>query len=110
MDYQLEICAFNLVSALVAQQAGADRIELCASPEEGGTTPSAGVIAAAREHLRIALDPIIRPRGGDCLYSDEEFSIMLRDVEYCKRVGCNGVVIGILQADGSVDKQRSARL
>ena len=110
MDYRLEICAFNLPSAIIAQQAGADRIELCASPEEGGVTPSHGVIRSARESLRIALYPIIRPRGGDFLYSDEEFRIMLRDVDYCKQVGCNGVVIGLLNSDGSVDQARCARL
>lgn len=110
MDYRLEICAFNLPSALIAQQAGADRVELCAGPEEGGTTPSPGVIRAARAHLRIALYPIIRPRGGDFLYSDEEFRVMLQDIDYCKHAGCNGVVIGMLHADGSVDTARCARL
>ncbi|GGA88320.1 copper homeostasis protein CutC [Puia dinghuensis] len=110
MDYLLEICAFNLPSAMIAQQAGADRIELCASPEEGGVTPSPGVIRLAREKLRIALYPIIRPRGGDFLYSEEEFRVMLRDIEYCKQVGCNGVVIGMLSPDGSVDQARCARL
>ena len=110
MDYRLEICAFNLPSALIAQQAGADRVELCAGPEEGGTTPSPGLIRTARENLRIALYPIIRPRGGDFLYSEEEFRVMLRDIEYCKQVGCNGVVIGMLEADGSIDKARCARL
>ncbi len=110
MEFILEICAFNLASAMTAQQAGADRIELCVSPEEGGTTPSPGLIRAARERLKIALYPIIRPRGGDFLYTDEEYSIMIRDIEYCKAVGCNGVVIGMLQADGSIDKQRAARL
>jgi len=110
MPFQLEICSFNLASAMVAQGAGADRIELCASPAEGGVTPSPGVIRTAREHLRIALYPIIRPRGGDFLYSDEEFRVMLRDIEYCKQVGCNGVVIGMLNADGTVDQARCARL
>jgi copper homeostasis protein len=110
MDYRLEICAFNLSSAFIAQQSGADRIELCVSPEEGGTTPSAGLIRTARESLRIPLYPIIRPRGGDFLYTDEEFSIMLRDIEYCKQVGCDGVVIGMLLTDGTVDKLRCARL
>lgn len=110
MYYRLEICAFNLPSAMLAQQAGADRIELCASPEEGGVTPSHGIIRSARESLRISLYPIIRPRGGDFLYSDEEFSIMLRDIGYCKQVGCNGVVIGMLCPDGSVDQRRCARL
>ncbi len=110
MNYRLEICAFNLSSALIAQQAGADRIELCAGPEEGGTTPSPGIIRTAREQLRIAVYPIIRPRGGDFLFSDEEFRVMMRDIEFCKQVGCNGVVLGMLMADGSVDKARCARL
>jgi copper homeostasis protein len=110
MDHRLEICAFNLPSALIAQQAGADRIELCASPHEGGTTPSIGSIHSARERLRIALYPIIRPRGGDFLYSDEEFEVMLRDIRSCKQAGCNGVVIGMLMADGTVDRARCARL
>jgi copper homeostasis protein len=110
MPFQLEICAFNLASAIVAQAAGADRIELCASPEEGGVTQSPGTIRTARETLRIALYPIIRPRGGDFLYSEEEFRIMLRDIEYCKQVGCNGVVIGMLNADGTVDQGRCSRL
>lgn len=110
MSVQLEICCFNLSSALVAQQVGAHRVELCASPGEGGTTPSPGMISAARERLHIALYPIIRPRGGDFLYSDDEFRVMLKEVEYCKKAGCNGVVTGILKPDGSVDKQRCARL
>ncbi|HEV3324240.1 MAG TPA: copper homeostasis protein CutC, partial [Puia sp.] len=106
----LEICAFNLPSALAAQGAGADRIELCAGPEEGGVTPSAGLIRTAREMLHVPLYPIIRPREGDFLYSEEEFRVMLRDVEWCKGVGCDGVVIGMLLADGSVDQARCARL
>jgi copper homeostasis protein len=107
---QLEICCFNLASALIAQQAGAQRVELCASPAEGGTTPSAGVIRVAREHLQIALYPIIRPRGGDYLYSGDEFRVMQKEVEYCKQAGCDGVVIGVLKTDGSVDKERAERL
>src|ERR1700748_1497779 len=110
MNYILEICAFNLPSALIAQQAGADRIELCVSPEEGGTTPSEGLIRLARESLRIPLYPIIRPRGGDFLYSNEEFRVMLGDIDYCKQTGCDGVVIEMLNADGSVDQERCARL
>jgi copper homeostasis protein len=110
MNYRLEICAFNLSAALIAQRAGADRVELCAGPEEGGVTPSAGLIRTARESLQIALYPIIRPREGDFLYSEAEFRIMLRDVDYCKQLGCNGVVIGLLRADGSIDQQRTARL
>jgi len=110
MPYQLEICCFNLPSALLAQRAGADRIELCSGPEEGGVTPSAGLIRTAREKLHIALYPIIRPREGDFLYAEDEFRIMLRDVDYCKQLGCNGVVIGMLLRDGSVDKPHCARL
>jgi copper homeostasis protein len=110
MNFKLEICSFNLTSALIAQQAGAHRVELCASPDEGGTTPSQGVIRAARERLHIELYPIIRPRGGDFLYSEEEFDVMLKEVEFCKQIGCDGVVIGLLNADGTVDKKRSARL
>jgi copper homeostasis protein len=106
----LEICAFNLAAALAAQRVGADRIELCAGPEEGGVTPSPGLIRTAREKLRIPLYPIIRPREGDFLYSEEEFRVMLRDVEWCKEIGCDGVVIGMLLADGSVDQSRCARL
>src|SRR5580693_6855393 len=106
----LEICAFNLPAALVAQGAGADRIELCAGAEEGGVTPSAGLIRMAREKLRIPVYPIIRPREGDFLYSEEEFRIMLRDVELCRGLGCDGVVIGMLLADGRVDQVRCGRL
>ena len=95
---------------MIARQAGADRVELCASPGEGGTTPSPGSILAARELLPVDLYPIIRPRGGDFVFSDEEFRMMIRDVEYCKKAGCNGVVIGMLQKDGSIDKRRCARL
>lgn len=106
----LEICVFNLPSALAAQRAGADRIEFCTGPEEGGVTPSAGLIRTARELVRIPLYPIIRPREGDFLYSEEEYRVMLRDVEYCKQVGCDGVVTGMLLADGSVDRARCSRL
>jgi copper homeostasis protein len=110
MSFKLEIGCFNLSSALIAQDAGADRVELCASPSEGGTTPSLGVIRTARERLHIELYPIIRPRGGDFLFSDAEFGIMQQDVVLCREAGCDGVVIGLLRDDGSVDKERCARL
>jgi len=110
MAFKLEICSFDLMSALLAQAAGANRIELCAGPAEGGTTPGPGTILAARERLHIDLYPIIRPRGGDFLYSDEEYDTMLKEVAYCKQVGCNGVVIGLLNVDGTIDKKRAARL
>jgi copper homeostasis protein len=110
MSFKLEICSFDLASALLAQEAGAHRVELCAGPAEGGTTPGPGTILAARERLHIDLYPIIRPRGGDFLYSDEEFDTMVKEVAYCKQAGCNGVVIGLLNADGTIDKKRAARL
>lgn len=110
MPFKLEICSFDLLSALIAQEAGADRIELCAGPAEGGTTPGPGLIRAAREKIHIDVYPIIRPRGGDFLYTDEEFDIMMKEVTYCKQMGCNGVVIGLLNTDGTIDKSRTARL
>lgn len=94
----------------LAQSAGAFRIELCDNPGDGGTTPSYGFIKAAREKLQINLFPIIRPRGGDFFYTEEEFEIMKTDVKLCKQLGCDGVVIGILNADGTVDKKRNAAL
>lgn len=109
-DFKLEIIGFNMESCAIAQAAGADRIELCDNPAEGGTTASYGFIKAARKLLHIHLYPIIRPRGGDFLYSDEEFEIMKADVQLCKELGCDGVVIGMLNADGSIDKKRSGRL
>jgi copper homeostasis protein len=110
MQFQLEICCFNLQSALIAQGAGAQRVELCADAAVGGTTQSFGVIKTAREKLHIPLYPIIRPRGGDFLFSDEEFEIMMNDVVLCKQIGCDGIVIGILNADGTIDKKKCSKL
>ena len=109
-NFKLEIIGFNIESCLLAQAAGVHRIELCDGPGEGGTTASFGFIKAAREVLQIELYPIIRPRGGDFLYSDAEFEIMKTDVQLCKTVGCNGVVIGMLNTDGSIDKKRCSQL
>jgi copper homeostasis protein len=108
--FTLEVIGFNVESCILAQAAGANRIELCDNPGEGGTTPSYGFIKAARENLQIELYPIIRPRGGDFLYSDAEFEVMKADVKICKEIGCDGVVIGILNADGTVDKKQCKEL
>jgi copper homeostasis protein len=110
MQFRLEICADSVDSAIVAQEAGAQRIELCDSLIEGGITPSAGKIGYARKNLDIALHVLIRPRGGDFLYSGVEFDIMRRDIERCGEAGVEGVVIGILTPDGSIDIERTARL
>ncbi len=107
---KLEIIGFNIESCIAAQEAGADRIELCASPGEGGTTPSYAFIKAAREKLQIDLYVMIRPRGGDFLYSDEDFEIMKNDIEICKTIGCDGIVTGILTTDGKIDKTRCKQL
>ncbi|MDD2476499.1 MAG: copper homeostasis protein CutC, partial [Dysgonamonadaceae bacterium] len=103
MDYKIEICANSVASCLEAQKGGAHRVELCAGIPEGGTTPSYGEIALAREMLNIKLNVIIRPRGGDFLYSDIEHQTMLHDIEIAKKLGVNGVVIGCLTADGEID-------
>lgn len=109
-DFVLEVATFSLEGALAAQLAGADRIELCDNPGEGGTTPSFGMLKTARKQIRAQLYPIIRPRGGNFVYSAEEFEIMKIDLQLCKAIKCDGVVFGILNADGTVDKKRNAEL
>jgi copper homeostasis protein len=106
----LEVCANSVASALAAQAGGAYRVELCENLYEGGTTPSYGEIQIARKLLQIKLYVLIRPRGGDFLYSDIEYDIMTADVNYCIEAGCDGIVIGILNADGTIDKERCQKL
>jgi copper homeostasis protein len=103
---KIEIVAYNLESAIKAQQGGADRVELCDNPGDGGTTPSYGIIELARQHLNIDLYVMIRPRGGDFLYSIEEYHAMRKDIETCKKLSVDGVVFGALKADGTIDKER----
>ena len=110
MNYKLEVIAFNLESCLIIQQAGAHRIELCDNPGEGGTTPSFGFLKKARELVSIDLYPMIRPRGGDFFYSEDEFDAMKEDTKLCKQLGCEGVVFGLLNTDGTIDKKRTATL
>jgi copper homeostasis protein len=102
----LEVCSNSLASALAAQEGGAVRVELCENLKEGGTTPSAGQILLARKLLHIKLYVLIRPREGDFLYNELEYQIMLADIRYCIEAGCDGVVIGMLNADGTIDKER----
>lgn len=103
MSFELEVIAFDLASCFIAEQGGAHRIELCANPLEGGTTPSAGMIKLARKATNLQLFPIIRPRGGDFLYDNTEVMSMIQDIKICKEEGCDGVVIGLLKTDGSID-------
>ena len=107
---ELEVIGFDLASCLIAETHGANRIELCANPHEGGTTPSYGMIRVARQNTSIQLFPIIRPRGGDFLFSGLEFQTMITDIQQCEQLGCDGVVIGMLTADGNVDVDRCAEL
>ena len=110
MKYIIEIATSDFLTTQSAVEGGADRIELCANLAEGGTTPSYGHIKKCRETFDVLIYPIIRPRGGDFLFNDEEFDIMLQDVRLCKQLGCDGVVIGLLNRDGSIDKKRSSQL
>ncbi|MBN9299913.1 MAG: copper homeostasis protein CutC [Filimonas sp.] len=110
MKYTLEIAVFNITAAINAANAGADRIELCENGYEGGTTPSYGTLKQVIEKISIPVFPIIRPRGGDFLYSADEFSCMLADVQLCKELGYTGVVLGLLNADGTIDKKRTSQL
>lgn len=109
-NYLIEACVNSVESALEAQKGGALRVELCDNLMEGGTTPSFGSIKWAREKLSIGLNVIIRPRGGDFCYSDLEYDMMVHDIKVCKETGVDGVVIGILTIDGSVDLERSRYL
>jgi len=103
MAIKIEVCANSLESALNAQKGGAHRVELCANLYEGGTTPSMGEISLSRELLHIDLNILIRPRGGDFLYSKNEIEIIKRDILNCKNIGVDGVVIGFLKTDGNID-------
>lgn len=109
-DFKLEICANSVTSCLESQEGGAYRVELCAGIPEGGTTPSYGDIAIARELLSIKLHVIIRPRGGDFLYSPLEHRIMLKDIEMARELGVDGIVIGCLTSEGEVDLIRNKEL
>jgi copper homeostasis protein len=110
MNFKLEICVDTVESALIAQEAGADRVELCDNLSEGGTTPGYGTILLARKNLETGLNVLIRPRAGDFLYTDLEFEIMKNDIRICKELGADGVVTGILRADGTIDVDRTAEL
>lgn len=110
MKFKIEICVDTVESALVAQSAGADRVELCGSLPEGGTTPGYGTIISARNNLSIGLHVIIRPRGGDFLYTDAEYDIMRRDIDVCGENGVDGVVLGLLRPDGTIDTERTTKL
>lgn len=107
---QCELCAYSVEACLSACRLGVDRVELCASPSDGGITPSMGTIKCVSAIKGIDVSVMIRPRGGDFLYSDEEFHTMLADITYARQCGATGVVFGILTADGRVDVTRTRLL
>ena len=102
--YRFEICANSAASCIAAQKGGADRVELCAGIPEGGTTPSYGMIRKTRESIDIAMNVIIRPRGGDFLYSSDELDEMVHDIRTARELGADGLVFGCLTKEGHVDK------
>ncbi len=106
----IEVCANSAASCVAAEQGGAARVELCAGIPEGGTTPSYGEMVTARRAIGIQMNVIIRPRGGDFLYTPAEMQTMLLDIEAAKAAGADGVVFGCLRADGTVDTERNREL
>ncbi len=109
-SFFLEIACFSAESAIAAAQAGAHRIELCDNPLEGGTTPSFGTLKIVRGKLDIPVFPIIRPRGGHFVFTANELNIMKHDIRLCKEMGFDGVVIGLLNGDATVDYENTAAL
>ena len=109
-NYQLEICSNSVASAIEAEQGGATRVEFCQNLENGGTTPSFGQLQLVRELVNIGVHVLIRSRGGDFLYTETEILEMIADIQLCKELGIDGVVIGMLNADGTVDKVNTLRL
>jgi copper homeostasis protein len=105
-----EVCVDSVESALAAEQGGTDRIELCSDLIEGGLTPSSGALKVAREALRLKIMAMIRPRGGDFCYSDAEFRVMQHDIAAAKDARADGVVLGLLLPDGTIDAERTQQL
>jgi len=108
--YILEISVESVAAAMAAERGGAQRIEFCANAREGGTTPSDELLRAVRERVRLPILSMVRPRAGDFVYSDAVFEIMRRDIQAAKEFQMDGVVLGLLEADGRIDVERSAQL
>ena len=110
MSTKLEIAVFSVEAAVTALKAGAHRIEFCENPQEGGTTPSYGSLKTLRSYTTQPVFPIIRPRGGDFLYTKNEFKVMRSDILMARKLDYPGIVIGLLNQDGSIDLERTKRL
>lgn len=106
MTCEIEVCCFSLESCLAAERAGADRIELCGGFSEGGTTPSMGLIQTVKESCRLPIYVMIRPRGGDFLYTETEWNTMIADIDWAKKAGADGLVAGFLTPEGRIDLAR----
>ncbi|MCP9763209.1 copper homeostasis protein CutC [Lacihabitans soyangensis] len=106
----LEICCFSLKSCKNAELGRANRIELCGGFLEGGTTPSVGLLSSVLDQVNIPVYVMIRPRGGDFLYNEDEIQVMLADIKLLKKLQPAGFVIGMLQSDGNIDMAGNARL
>ncbi len=106
----LEVCAFNVQSCVIAERAGAARVELCDNPIEGGTTPSYGTILQARERISILLYPIIRPRSGNYFYDEDEYEIIRKDIIACRQIGCDGISVGAAKITGEIDTEWLKRI
>ncbi|UNY99285.1 copper homeostasis protein CutC [Zhouia spongiae] len=106
----VEICANSFESAKNAQDAGADRIELCSELGVGGVTPSFGLLKKIKEELTIEVSVLLRPRSGNFTYTDAEFDILKKDIELCKELGCEGIVSGVLHNDNTLDVERTKEL
>ncbi len=106
----LEACVENISEAIKAESLGAGRIELCDNLHVGGTTPSSGTIRMAKHHLNIPIMVLIRPRGGNFVYTPVEIEVMKKDIELCKEIGVHGVALGALKADGTIDLELTKEL
>ena len=107
---KLEVCCFGVDCALTAEKAGADRIELCSAPSEGGLTPSAGSLQQARNCITVPVHPIVRPRGGDFCYTGGEFNEIKSDIAFIRELGFPGVVVGMLDVDGHINMVRMQQI
>ncbi len=106
----LEICACDIESVYAAARGGADRVELCCALSEGGLTPSAGMIEEAMTVPGIKVNVLIRPRSGDFVYTEDEQNVMIRNIQFCRKLGVNGIVFGALTPDGEIDMEVCRRI